>query len=319
MWHEQKVRVRKALALGRTVFFWVRMVTGSANSCDWGWAPAGASIAESLLRPVPRAKYTKNKVSDSRLLLSRTKVWDVIFSVTLVLVKCEKMKVKHCAKCDTQWQGYLELICFVFEFHYYHCSLWAVLEGWISASWESGSRMLGLVGEAELIHPEFLLLSPHRNNAEVLLLHFHRLRMGRNKTTCPPLALLCPGFNHTAIFSGLHQDGKLLEGIFWGQKIEWLNACLLIPKDMESCFNFFHCVSYILVTNEYFSVVFSFLPCSASLVSSRTMWLCPQLAARCSAHCGTWSELQNIPISSSKTLVEEEEEPLSFPICEICD
>lgn len=68
---------------------------------------------------------------------------------------------------------------------------------------------------------------------------------------------------------------------------------------METSLNFFHCVSYILVTNEYFSIAFGgvrdFLPCLAALAASRMVWLCPQPAARCSACCGTQSELQNIP------------------------
>lgn len=68
---------------------------------------------------------------------------------------------------------------------------------------------------------------------------------------------------------------------------------------METCLNLSHCVSYILATNEYFSIAFScvrhFLLCSTAFTSSRTAWLCPQPAARCSACCGTWSEPQNIP------------------------
>lgn len=112
-----------------------------------------------LLRPVPRAKYTKNKVRTSYLLLSRTKGQVVIFSVTPVLVKSGKMKVKHCAKCVTQWTGYLELISFVLEFHYYCCALWALLRGWLSAlvrfgipcAWPCTSREANSPGALTLV------------------------------------------------------------------------------------------------------------------------------------------------------------------------
>lgn len=46
MWHEPKVRVQKALALGRAVFVWLRVLVGSASSRHRGWAPGGIGVAE---------------------------------------------------------------------------------------------------------------------------------------------------------------------------------------------------------------------------------------------------------------------------------
>jgi len=75
----------------------------------------GSGTGLPLLRPVLRAKCIENKVGARHLLLSRTKGRDVIFSVTLVLIKSKNkgfvyiyiyiyiyIKVKHSAKCVTQ-------------------------------------------------------------------------------------------------------------------------------------------------------------------------------------------------------------------------
>lgn len=46
MWHEQKVRVQKALVHGRVVFIWLHMLNNSANSWGWDQAPASTSLAK---------------------------------------------------------------------------------------------------------------------------------------------------------------------------------------------------------------------------------------------------------------------------------
>lgn len=142
-----------------------------------------------LLRPVPRAKYTKNKARTSHLLLSRTKGQVVIFSVTPVLVKSGKMKVKHCAKCVTEWTGYLELISFVFQFHYYCCALWALLGGG-SQPWSGlGSHVLGVVRAEELIHLELLRLSPHTRWCRTIAPPFSQVENGHRLNNLPTFGL----------------------------------------------------------------------------------------------------------------------------------
>lgn len=133
--------------------------------------PAPALQKHRSSAKVIRAKHTKCKVSSSHLLLMGTEGWDVIFSVTVVLVERGKVKAEHCAKCVTAHPAHLELICFVFEFHCACCSLGAQLEGWLSALLSTGIPCAQPCTSSRVNSP-----SAHHTPAHAgsLLLHYHR-------------------------------------------------------------------------------------------------------------------------------------------------
>lgn len=162
MWHEQKVRVQKALALGRAGFIWPRQIIGSANSCDRD--PVHQSHTNTGAAPgchcsdLCQGPNTPKIRSAGHFLLSRTGDQGVIFSVSLVVMESGEMKVKHSTKSvQVTSISWADLVCL-----------------WISLLLLS---VLSCVRGAAL-PPELLLPSPHTGVEGVLLLHFHRLRMG---------------------------------------------------------------------------------------------------------------------------------------------
>lgn len=220
MWHEQKVRAQKALVLGRAVFIWqgsIYLLVNSVNSWGQSRALATNSLTKAqepcLAATVIRAKHTKYKVSTSHLLLMGTEGWDVIFSMTLVLIKSERVKVGLHEKCVTQLTlprlPWADLLCV-------WVSLWLLFIRGGSQPWSgSGSPVLGLARAAELIHPELIPLSSHTSWCRITA---PSLTQAENGQTLNTFAVSWPSLNHMAISSGLHRDGKLVESILWGHK-----------------------------------------------------------------------------------------------------